>query len=276
LFVVTDALVEEPLPRTLNAAPVDLLPATFVGRQTELEFISETFSVFGDIGVPCRCVVCGSTGVGKTKLALRYAHVSFGLHRYSHIFWASAATTEKLIQGISQILDLIGHPDRYLRDLQIKTEAAVSWLEGDRGYNSSDWLFVLDDVHEDTVDVLFDILPRHNAQGNLLFTTRTVAIADILVGGFAGHRTLALDTLPLADSASLFFSRADMDPAKVTPSQLSHAEDLCKGVGCLPLAIVQAGSYAKHTYPDLDHVFELDRDIQTSEVRSDSEERCSI
>jgi len=46
--------------------------------------------------VPTRCAIHGMHGLGKTQLNLQFANMSFDQGRYSHVFWSSATTVEKL------------------------------------------------------------------------------------------------------------------------------------------------------------------------------------
>jgi GTPase SAR1 family protein len=61
---------------------------------------------------PARCVIYGMHGIGKTQLVLRFANDSFDQERYSHVFWMSATTVEKLSQGFADLLTLVTHLDR--------------------------------------------------------------------------------------------------------------------------------------------------------------------
>ena len=52
--------------------------------------------------VPIRCAIHGIMhGLGKTQLNVQFANMSFDQARYSHVFWSSTTTVEKLHQGAS-------------------------------------------------------------------------------------------------------------------------------------------------------------------------------
>jgi hypothetical protein len=206
-------------------------------------------------------------GIGKSQLSLHYAKISFELGHYSHIFWTSAASVDKLIQGFAEILNLVGHRDRYLQDQAAKVTAARLWLEDPHGDDEVDWLFVLDNVDRSTLDFLSSHLPQKNTRGNILFTTRTRDFAETLVTT-AGHRdrTLKLEAPGLRDSANLLLEDAGIDEGSVTPSLLSHAETLVQCVGRLPLAVVQAASFMKETQTSFDDMLELYKSEQKIEV----------
>jgi hypothetical protein len=219
-----------------------------------LDFLQNALSE-SHSGVPSRCAVYGMPGIGKTQLLLRYAKLSWDQNLYSCIFWISATSVDKINQGISGILDLIGHPDRYLQDQTAKLMAVRLWLEK---YNGGNWLLVFDNVQRETLGFLRDHLPLTNERGNILFSTRTEDVAESLanVGG-ERHRILGLQAMELRDTANLLFSDAGIDVGMLSPSHFTQAEDLVKRVGFLPLAVVQVASYMKQTHTTLDNMLEL-------------------
>jgi hypothetical protein len=222
-------------------------------------------------GVPSRCAVYGMPGIGKTQLLLRYAKVSWDQHLYSCIFWMSATSVDRIIQGISGILDLIEHPDRYLLDQTAKLITAKLFLEK---YEGGNWLLVFDNVQRETLGFLRDHLPLANERGNILFSTRTEDVAESLANA-AGeqHKILGLQVMELRDTANLLFADAGIDAGIATSALFSQAEDLVKQVGLLPLAVVQAASFMKQTRTTLDDMLELykrERKVEVNSIYSQS------
>jgi hypothetical protein len=215
-----------------------------------------------------RAVVPFMPGIGKTQLLLRYAKVSWDQNLYSFIVWIPATSIDRITQGITGILDLIEHPDRYLRDQTAKLKTARLWLEK---YEGGDWLLVLDNVQRETLRFLRVHLPLTNERGNVLFSTRTADLAESLAN-VAGeqHRTLEVQAMELRETADLLFADAGIDARMVTSSLFTQAEDLVKHVGRLPLAVVQAASYMKQTHTTLDRMLELYKKERKIEVRSPS------
>jgi hypothetical protein len=140
-----------------------------------------------------------------------------------------------------------------LQDQTAKITAARLWLE-----KSNDWLIVFDNVHRETLSFLRAHLPLRNERGNILFTTRTLDVAELLANT-AGeqHSILGLRVLELRETVELLFEDAGIDTETVTPSLLGQAEDLVKHVGLLPLAVVTAASFMKQTHTTIDHMLEL-------------------
>jgi hypothetical protein len=216
--------------------------------------------------VPTRCAVHGMPGIGKTQLMLRFAKLSFDQNLYSHIFWISSTTIDKLTQGIANILDLVGHLGRNLREQNAKLTAARLWLEESHVHGCTGWLLIFDNVDRSTLGFLRTHLPRKNARGKILFTTRTGDVAHALVN-VAGeqHRTLELRALELRDTTNLLFDDAGIDKASATPL-FDRAEELVKCVGCLPLAVAQAGSFMKQTHTTLDDMLTIYKTEEKIEV----------
>jgi hypothetical protein len=242
-------------PRSFNDAPIGRLSVHFTGRQTDLDQVEEMLNRKQN-GIPSCCVIHGMPGVGKSQLSLRYAVKSVHGGWYTYIFWTSATSIDKLTQGFSKVLDLVGHPDRHVQDQSMKLTAARLWLEE----CSVHWLFIIDNVDRSTLDFLTTHFPRRASQGNVLFTTRTVQVAEALANmARAPHPTLKLQTLDLRDSTTLLFDDAGISSEIDKAVQLSHAEELVQCVGRLPLAVVQAASLLKETHVTLENMLNLYR-----------------
>jgi hypothetical protein len=255
-------------------APVDLLSVYFTGRENELADIARTLEiVHGD--VPTRCAIFGMHGIGKTQLALRFASESFDQHRYSHVFWMSGTTVEKLNQGFTDVLTLVAHPDRSnLGDQRARLKAARRWLEDAISIN---WLLVLDNVDVTVLSFLQEHLPRKNHRGKILLTTRTADVATVLVRT-AGkqHHTIELGLPKIEDATRLLFVESNTNVTTATTLTKSKAEDVVKFVGRLPLAISNTASFMKQTGKSLDELLLLFHSEHRTQVRFDPRSVCII
>jgi hypothetical protein len=264
--VETSAPTSQPSSSSLafNDAPIDLLSAHFTGREKELVRISEILN--GSHGrVPTRCIVHGMHGLGKTQLALQFANSSYDDGRYSLIFWISATTIDKLNDGFAKILDLIRHPGRHLLiDQSSKLTEARRWLEDS---TSTTWLLVLDNVDVSTLNFIRNNLPRQNRRVNILFTTRTVAVAFAL-SYTAGqqHQLLELGLPETQDAVKLLLKESGIDAASASWVTKSKANEVVKCVGCLPLAISQAACFMKECHKELDYMLLLLQSEQKIQV----------
>jgi hypothetical protein len=216
---------------------------------------------------PTRFVVHGMPGIGKSQLALRYAATSYSQQRYSLIFWISGATVEKLNQGLARVLSLINHPNRYHPEQSEKLISARRWFEEPDVYSPSRWLLVLDNVTQDTIGFLKEQLPRENSMGNILLTTRSAAVAQA-VASVAGqqHKIYELLAPDLKDAADLLLKEAEIGTRNRATASPGKAEDLAKCLGCLPLALSQAASFAKQTDKNLGDVLDLYQSTHRYEV----------
>jgi hypothetical protein len=68
-------------------------------------------------------------GVGKTKLVLWFTQIVFAQLLYSYIFWMLGATTEKFIEGMMKILNIVGNPECMQSEHSVKLTTARLWLE---------------------------------------------------------------------------------------------------------------------------------------------------
>ena len=242
---------------SFNDAPIDLLSSHFTGREEELNHIAEVLCA-GQGNVPARYVVHGMQGLGKTQLALKYAELSFRRQQYSAIFWISGASVEKLHQGFTKVLYLVGHPDRDTPEQGIKLTLARRWLEEHITDSSFKWLLVVDNVAQEAVGFLREHFPRKNASGNILLTTRTrdVAQAVTTVAG-QRHQIVELRAPDLQCAALLLLREAGINTNDTDPTTIDRAETLVKCVGCLPLAISHAASFAQQSNKNLEDVLLL-------------------
>lgn len=244
---------------SFNDAPIDLLSAHFTGREKELEDIDKAFGT-GHGNTPIRCAAHGMPGIGKTQLALQYARMWHNRHQHLPVFWISGATVEKLNQGFAKILTLVGHPDYSNSEQNIRLISARRWFEEPdvNGPGTFGWLLVLDNVSQEAVSFLREHLPRKNSSGNILLTTRTRAVAEA-VTTVAGQQHQILEVLipNLKHAANQLLKEAGIDSTDPPFAFTNGAEALVKCVGCLPLAISHAASFAKQSHKHLDVVLSL-------------------
>jgi NB-ARC domain len=265
---------QAPTPIRFNDTPVDLLSVYFTGREKELDEIKKILDVVHE-DIPTRCVVYGMHGIGKTQLALRFAKRSFDQLQYSHIFWMSATTVEKLNQGFADLLTLVVHPDRpNLGDQRARLKAARRWLEDAISIN---WLLVLDNVDATVLSFLQEHLPRKNQQGKILLTTRTADVATVLART-AGkqHHAMELGLPKIEDATRLLFVESNTDVTTATTLIKSKADDVVKFVGQLPLAISHTASFMKQTGKSLDELLLLFHSEHRTHVRFDPRSVCII
>ena len=251
----------------INDAPLGILTAHFMGRKSELAKIRSTLTPRQD-NIPAQCAIVGMPGLGKTQLALKHTLEVFDQARGPIIFWTSAATTEKLAQGLCKILELVDHVDRDHTDQNVRLSAAQRWLEGTGHDFPLPWLLVLDNVNEESIPFLREHLPRTNGSGAMLFTMRSVDVASALVTSEMNQGILELEVLSPADASNLLLAELQASKPDETASQIVKAEKLVKSVGRLPLAIGHVASFANQHLKGLDYILHLFEDQHAMEVLS--------
>jgi hypothetical protein len=185
---------EVPHPAAVSlAGPVISLPRrparVFEGREEALGILGRALGARG--GAVVTQAVYGLGGVGKSELALHYAHAHRG--DYGLVWWITAASAGQLETGLAQ---LAGRLCPVVPVAGTTTDAAgwaAGWLQAHDG-----WLLVLDNV-EDLTDI--EPLLGQLGGGHVIVTSRRDADWDNLA---ATYRQLGrpADALPLEERAT--------------------------------------------------------------------------
>jgi hypothetical protein len=165
----------------------------------------------------------GVGGVGKTSLAIEYAHRFRDL--YAGVCWCPAETRVGLLAGLA---GLGGELDPALKseaDVEKAAQAALRRLAEQR----ATWLLAYDNVTGP--EAIADLLPSAGAP--VLITSRFSDFAS-------WAEEVALDVLPLGEATGFlqsYTSRTDLAGATI----------LAEALGRLPLALDHAAAYCKRT-----------------------------
>ena len=203
----------------------------FTGREDLLSIIEE----YLESGSTASCALCGLGGMGKTQLAVEYAHRH--RERYRAVFWVRAASRETLIADYLEMADLLHLGGKQGQDQMITVTMFKRWLAHHDG-----WLLILDNA--DDLSLLSDFLPT-GGKGHTLLTTRAQATGTLA-------RRISVEKLDLDESMLLLLRRArllqpDAPLDSVALAMLSSAESMVQALDGLPLAIDQAGAYIEET-----------------------------
>ncbi|MGW3345632.1 tetratricopeptide repeat protein [Nonomuraea rubra] len=218
------------VPPSLIGVPRRATP-TFVGRRGAMAALREALEGAAATGVISQAVV-GLGGVGKSELALQYAH----RHRldYDLVWWIDAEGPARIQAGLAALARALAcATDSVAAAQATQDEAAtwaLAWLSGHPG-----WLVILDNVEEAA-----DVEPylARLVHGHVLITTRRdLGWRDL------GLTPLRLDVLRRPDSVDLLNDRIGSPPS--ADSRLLDA--LADQLGDLPLALTQAGAYIGRT-----------------------------
>ncbi|MFF2130753.1 tetratricopeptide repeat protein, partial [Streptomyces olivochromogenes] len=195
-----------------------LPPKVFVGREEALTTLAAAME---QDSKAITQTVQGLGGVGKTTLALHYAHT----HRndYQLVWWIRADTPEQITTDLAGLTTRI-HGSATGRTTAEDAEWAIGWLQTHPG-----WLLILDNVeHPNTIRHLTGQL--HHA-GRHLITSR-------FANGWP-TTPLALPLLTSAASLDLLTRLTGLTDA----DNQHHARLLADDLGHLPLALEQAGAF---------------------------------
>ncbi|HEX4818557.1 MAG TPA: FxSxx-COOH system tetratricopeptide repeat protein [Nonomuraea sp.] len=217
--VVGDVHVE-PRPR-VPTRPVQLKPRPplLVGRDAVVAGLRERLAA--DRNRPGVVVVHGLGGVGKTSLALEYAHRY--LHRYDLVWQLPAEEPAVLSAAFAGLAALLGvRENGGGADPVNQVHAALAAHE-------APWLLIFDNAPE--ADELRPFLPPAGP-GHVLVTSRS--------GNWPREHGLELPVLAPDPAAALLLARSGQDDRVAAAAVAAE-------LGALPLALEQAGAFMAET-----------------------------
>ncbi|MFF9054400.1 tetratricopeptide repeat protein [Streptomyces erythrochromogenes] len=196
------------------------LPLCF-GRTSELDRLR------GALEQPTAgtAVVQGLGGVGKSTLALAYAHS----HRrdYTVMWWIAGASPDHIEQSLAGLALRLIPVWAGSASTEDRAAWAMLWLQWHPG-----WLLIFDNVENPA-----DLQPYvSTSNGHVIATSRRSA------GWPTSVTTLALDVLDLAAASDLLCSQV-LGATSPTHRQIQETRALSADLGQLPLALMQAGAY---------------------------------
>ena len=228
VVVVPEARRGPPPPRQLPA-----VARHFSGRFAELAALRRALSKPADVGRLAAIAVTGTAGVGKTALALRWAHEAAPLfpegQLYVDLRGYDTGTALGPAEALAGFLRSLGVPESGIPADQTERAACFrSLLAGQRV------LVVLDNAR--SAEHVRPLLPATPACAAIV--TSRDSLAGLVVRD--GAQRVDLDLLPLTDAVhllrSLIGGRAEADPAATRRLAMQCA--------CLPLALCTAAELA--------------------------------
>jgi len=201
----------------------------FSGRENELNEVRTAFENSGAVCV--RQSIAGLGGVGKTQLALEYAH-RFGHNYTDAIWWVNAERTPKddLLEFALKF-DLI--PEGAEAAKQLTDEDIIGLLNNWCGRHGS-FLFIFDNVEKaENIEPYISNIKT----GHVFVTTRDIKleIRKII--------NVELDVFTIEDARAFMHKRFP----SVTIENEKTLDRLIEDLGRLPLALEQASAYMAET-----------------------------
>ena len=190
--------------------------------------------------------ILGLGGVGKTQLAVEYAY-RFAAD-YDIVWFVRAETTASIASDLALLAQPLQLPERNAQDQNIVIEAVRDYLR-----QHERWLVILDNA-EEPKDVR-PFLPQ--GRGHVLITSRNPN------WGATAH-TLDVLVLPRDQAIEFLLTRTN-SPSPVEDGGGGGggaAAQLADALGCLPLALEQAGAYIERNGKTLAGYLQLYRTRQ--------------
>jgi tetratricopeptide (TPR) repeat protein len=194
-----------------------------VGREGSLLALREQLLNGTPTNIGHAAAFRGMGGLGKTQLAVEYAH------RYKDtypkgVIWLTAdqEISSQLIHTATKADWISSHSER-----ELILNTAIKRIK-----TYSDCLIIFDNV--DDLEQIKDYLPNVDASPHLLITSRTDQ---------PGFTPIQLELLSGDESLVLLFKEANREQ---TEAELESAQKIVEELDHLPLAIEIAGAYLKH------------------------------
>jgi tetratricopeptide (TPR) repeat protein/transcriptional regulator with XRE-family HTH domain len=220
------------VPRQLPAAVAD-----FTGRAAELQTLTGILddAARGSPGTVVISAIGGTAGVGKTALALHWAHQVADQFGDGQLYvnlrgFDPSGTPATPGEAVRRFLGALGiPPERIPRLEEAQADLYRSLLAGRR------MLIVLDNARDE--QQVRPLMPASPA--SLIIVTSRNQLAGLAATD--GARLLGLDVLPHAEAVGLLTARVGDARAAAEPAALAEIAGLC---ACLPLALAVAAARA--------------------------------
>jgi len=183
--------------------------------------------------------LCGISGSGKTQSAIEYSYRY--RDRYQYILWIHADSRDRLgkdVMALATKLSLLERIETYTGAIR----AFKQWLETTRG-----WLLILDHVND--LSLVRSCIPQR-VKGHILLTTCTQITGDVAY-------SIAVEGLTVEEGANFLLKRAKVIDLTSQTIEREAAENICRMMEGLPLALEQVGAYIEETMCSLKHYSNL-------------------
>jgi GTPase SAR1 family protein len=201
----------------------------FVGQKDVLDKLQKIFINCGDgskLMSRCSCLLWGTGGIGKTQICLKFIEEMTG--RLSHVFWVDASSVESINMSLRGISSVAAAQASGLDD---SVESVLQWMSR----LQEEWLIVFDNADEPPVYVVERFIPPGN-RGNILITSRNRSMGSLI----SFENIIEINEMEEADAITLLLKASYLD---ASAEHIEVAKNIVTELGCIPLAVHQAGAY---------------------------------
>ena len=208
----------------------------FTGREAYLDLLDQHFKKNGSVAITQPISISGLGGIGKTQLALEYAHRCHP-NVYRTVLWTKAADKATLEASYLSLASLLRLPEKDERKVDRVIQAVKTWLE-----RHTNWLLILDNV--DDLQLARSFLPI-KPRGHILLTTQSQIVGNIAAQIEMEAMAPEEGLLFLLRRSGVLKTRIERDT--IASNIRNDAQQLVEILEGHPLAIDQTGVYIEET-----------------------------
>ncbi|KAL4813075.1 hypothetical protein BDW67DRAFT_117571 [Aspergillus spinulosporus] len=233
----------------------------FVGRTSILEQLKSRVL---PIGTTSRLVLFGLGGVGKSHIAIEFAHKIY-TELQASVLWVSASSIDRFREGYNAIFDEHISSDS---DANCDKAARVKeWLEKEH----DEWVLIIDNADETSLfepfnqgkqsgnQSILEFIPE-SQHGVILVTTRNRAAGVKFTKGAA---KALIEVKPMTSEEAKLLIKSNVTDQVLEEDELDRLSEL---LGHLPLAIVQAAAFMQENSMSVSEYIELYNDSEETSM----------
>jgi tetratricopeptide (TPR) repeat protein len=228
---VTDLSTAKPQPAVWGNVPQR--NKNFTGRAEILDQLRQGVSSAVTAVLPH--ALQGMGGVGKTAVAIEYAHMFRS--EYELVWWIPADQPALVRSSLAALAEPLGLQSAAAAGIEAAAAAVLNALR--RGEPYARWLLIFDNA--DQPEEINEIIPR--GSGDVLITSRNHRWESVV-------DTVSVDVFARAESVDFLAKR-------VKSIRNAEADRLAEELGDLPLALEQAGALQAETGMSVDEYLRL-------------------
>ena len=214
----------------------------FVGQEYVLDKLWKIFTHSADSKLMLRrsCLLWGKGGIGKTQICLKFIEEMSG--RMPHVFWIDASSVESITMSLRGISSLSAAQAFGVDD---SVESVLQWMS----FIQEEWLIVFDAADNPSEYVVENFIPSGN-RGNILITSRNQYMGRFV----SSDNIIEIKKMEESDAITLLLKASHLN---ASAKHIEVAKNIVTELGCIPLAVDQAGAYIEARRCSIDQYLQL-------------------